>query len=496
MTATNIIERDIHSFCVSWVPQRLEDKTGLPRLLNEFETNYASKNLQAHRDYLRLLVKAGDSGVTRNEICDQLFLGRARQNSIEQLESIRNRINSILLGLPSNFLSNYQIRIHPSPIDDPNFDDLARIESLVPTTGTLTFSLSMDRISFVHPQLSLACASYDSGNYNGAVEYFHKLLPTIQYEHIFTNSDIIQFLHYLSKTLIKLNWYDLLGYFLSGPYRRFSQLMQNELEAEILQIDGIRYRQQLDTANAQICFDQAIRLLEKSSTIQPSAKLSLNLSDVFVLQTQAYLDQAVCVAKDIIVQEASLKLAKKSLEQGQKHSNDYFKQSNRPTHYEGRLKGTQGFVTVAESIIFPEHLSEEQWVEAESDAAHAFQPKRDRKPFGIVAGKYALAIIWLAKGQWLLRQETGMDVASKALKCFQDGLDILISAYTEYIASGKVYLGPTFEMPKFKKAVLALNSELVQLKKNKHSLVNELNFSEEEQALIAQSSACIYTPIV
>ena len=166
------------------------------------------------------------------------------------------------------------------------------------------------------------------------------------------------------------------------------------------------------------------------------------------------------------------------------------------THYEGRLKGTQGFITVAESIIFPERLSQERWKKTEYDARGAFEPERDRKPFGIVAGKYALAIIWLAKGQWLLRQPAEPDATTKAKQCFEDALQLLSSVYEEYILRKNVYLGPEFEMPKMKKALVTLNNEVVQLNKSKQQLFDRLNIGEEEQTLIAQAAVCIYTPLV
>ena len=166
------------------------------------------------------------------------------------------------------------------------------------------------------------------------------------------------------------------------------------------------------------------------------------------------------------------------------------------THYEGRLKGTQGFITVAESIIFPERLSRERWEETKSDARGAFEPERDRKPFGIVAGKYALAIIWLAKGQWLLHQQAEPEATTKAEQAFEDALQLLSNVYKEHILSKKVYLGPEFEMPKMKKALATLNNELERFNKGKQQLFDILNIGEEEQAFIAQAPVCIYTPLV
>ena len=181
---------------------------------------------------------------------------------------------------------------------------------LVSTTGTITPTVPMDKISFSDPLLRIACASYDSGDYHQAIEYFARLLPSVQHGHTFTNAEITQFLYFFSKNLLKLNWYYSLGELIAGPYRRFSQLLQNELDAEWLQIEGMRYRQQLDITSALVCFDRAISLLEKAAVSQPSAKLSLSLADAYVLQTQAYLDQTVCLAKEAVARSHALSLLK------------------------------------------------------------------------------------------------------------------------------------------------------------------------------------------
>jgi tetratricopeptide (TPR) repeat protein len=497
---TNEIQQRIHDFCEHWTPRRGQDKEVLPQILKDCETGNYTRGAEEVLDYLRLLVKSGDTGITRAEIYVRLFGAYPRQYSIEilddRLDGTRNRINALLLNLPSNYLSNYQVRIHPSPVDEPDFDNSARIEMLVSTTGTITPTVPMDRISFSDPLLRIACASYDSGDYHQAIEYFARLLPSVQHGHTFTNAEIIQFLYFFSKNLLKLNWYYSLGELIAGPYRRFSQLLQNELDAEWLQIEGMRYRQQLDITSALVCFDRAISLLEKAAVSQPSAKLSLSLADAYVLQTQAYLDQTVCLAKEAVARESCLELAQKCVEQARRYYIEFWTQSNMSTHYEGRLKGTQGFITVAESIIFPERLSQERWEETESDARGAFEPERDRKPFGIVAGKYALAIIWLAKGQWLMHQQAEPEATTKAERAFEDALQLLSNVYKEHILSKKVYLGPEFEMPKMKKALATLNNELERFNKGKQQLFDILNIGEEEQAFIAQAPVCIYTPLV
>jgi tetratricopeptide (TPR) repeat protein len=496
---TNEIQQRIHNFCEHWIPHCGQDKDVLPQLLEDFEADYYGKDEGEILDYLRLLVKAGDTGITRVEIYIRLFGRYPGQYSIEilgaRLDGIRNRLNALLLNLPGNYLSNYQVRTHPGLVDEPDFDNSARIETLVSTTGMVTPTVPMDRNSFGHPQLRIACASYDAGDYHRATEYFVRLLPSVQHGHTFTNPEITQFLYYFSKNLLKLNWYHSLGELIAGPYRRFSQVLQNELDAEWLQIEGMRYRQQLDIASALVCFDWAIRLLGKAAASQPSAKLSLGLADAYVLQTQACLDQAVYLAKEVVAREASFELAQNCMEQARRYYIDFWKQSTMSTHYEGRLKGTQGFITVAESIIFPERLSQERWKETESDARGAFEPERNRKPFGIVAGKYALAIIWLAKGQWLLRQQAEPDAPTKAERCFEDSLQLLSNVYEEHILSGNVYLGPEFEMPKMKKALVTLHNELVQLNKGRQQLLDKLNIGEEEQAFIVQALVCIYTPL-
>ncbi|HEY7340384.1 MAG TPA: toll/interleukin-1 receptor domain-containing protein [Ktedonobacterales bacterium] len=356
--------------------------------------------------------------------------------------------------------------------------------------------LSLRKSNYMNPLLQKARATYDEGNYQRAMALFDELIMDTQRVSALSKEETTQFLYYMAKTLLKLNWYNSLGELMSGPYHRFSETIQHELDAEVLQIEGIRFRQSDDIANSLTCFEQARYLLEKAIAAQPDSQLTIALADVYVLNSLAYLDQALCTKGTAIVREAALTLAKQCLSHAGTLYHELRVQSGEhATHYEGRLKGAQGFVTVAESIIFPSQLTERHWADTELDARGAFEPEHERKAFGIVAGKYALAVIWLAKGQWFLQQKAVPNAAERALHCFRDALNMLAQTYDEHVASGHVFLGPLFEMPKMKRLLLALYTEVTAQGYTPYQSLASLHLSTDELDTIANAPICVYTPI-
>jgi tetratricopeptide (TPR) repeat protein len=362
--------------------------------------------------------------------------------------------------------------------------------------GEARSHLSLRKSSYLDPLPQKARATYDEGDYEQAILFFDELVTDISRVNALSNQETAQCLYYLAKTLLKLNWYNSLSELMAGPYHRFSRLSQHELDAEVLQIEGTGFRQAGNIGNSLTCFEEATYLLEQARAARPDAQLTLALADVLVLKSHAYLDQALCVGGTPIVREAALGLAKQCLTHAGAHYDAFRVQSGgHPTHYEGRLKGAQGFTTVAESIIFPNRLTEKRWSDTELNARGAFEPEHERKAFGIVAGKYALAVIWLAKGQWFLQQKTVPNAAERALHCFRDALNMLAQTYKEHVVSGRVFLGPRFELPKMKRLLLALHTEVTALGYTPYQSLDSLHLGADELDALANAPICVYTPI-
>ena len=153
---------------------------------------------------------------------------------------------------------------------------------------------------------------------------------------------------------------------------------------------GNPIRQLGDLAAAQICFDGAVNILLEMLGSGTDAVILRSLGDSYAWQAQSRLDHAVSDGQPILVREASLRNATEALERATSCFQRNREATGTGVHYEGRLYGTQAFLGVARSLVHPSTLTLERWLEVEALARGGFEPERERKPFGIVAGVRAL----------------------------------------------------------------------------------------------------------
>jgi hypothetical protein len=419
----------IAAFCGRWQPPEVRDERAE---INAISIAASDSNELDDRvsDLLRLLGTTYPEPVTEEELCRRLRIKRGAQQPLllrarEQLE-VRQR-DSLSRFSVEDSSSTYRLRRLPVA------DLLDR---------------SPDAHAGLNYQLRLALSLYDVGRYGEAVAHMATMFDSlVTRPGTLTVPEHALFLYYLSKALLKLNWYgDLLGV-LEGPYWKLSQSLLKDLEVERLHVAGIRFRQLGDLSAAQTCFDGAVNILLEMLAGGEDPVIMRSLGDSYVLQAQCRLDHAVSSRHANLVREASLRTAAEAL--GKAAS--CFKRSRELTgvgiHYEGRLYGTRAFLGVATSLVNPDAMTRERWLECEGLARGGYEPERERKPFGVVAGKYAMSVVLLAKARWhSLADGNGGDGAAQATLDLADKL--LRSVFEDYLEPGHVQLGPTFEMPK------------------------------------------------
>jgi hypothetical protein len=408
---------------------------------------------------LRALVAAHPDGQSRAELAAALdgIAGIDARSSV-RLYRWRNDLNRDLMALRSNPVQ-YQVYAVPDEDEAPELTELERREVLRPLS-VFTLMGRTRAASHSDPRLREGWARYDSGDYLESVRTLTCLLPTVYRQGRMTIGELTLLFYYLAKALLKLNWYELLDELLSGPYLRLStEIVNGDLEAERLQIMAISLRQRNRPADASACLHEAVRLLNQAVVQHRHPSIAMTLADTQVLLVQTSLDQALDPAQPVTMQHLRLREAHAALSKAKTHYEQWWSeaQTGEPVHYEGRLHGTAAFLTVARSIIEPDAISPEDWTRAEKNARMGYEPARYRKPFGIVAGRYAHAIVLLSKARWYELHPDHTPGPDERLAILRAGSRLLRDTRRKFLDTGEVILGTAYEGPKFHQALQLFN---------------------------------------
>ncbi|HEV2450551.1 MAG TPA: hypothetical protein VGS62_01320, partial [Streptosporangiaceae bacterium] len=211
------------------------------------------------------------------------------------------------------------------------------------------------------------------------------------------------------------------------------------------------HRQLGDLTAAQTCFDGAVNTLLEMLGTSSEPVILRSLGDSHVLQAQCRLDQAVSNHSPELIRGASLRIASEALDKATSYFARHREATGGGIHYEGRMHGAKAFLGVAISLVQPGSMTPRRWSEIETLARGAFEPERDRKPFGIVAGKFALSVVLLAKARWQIIAPVGGGEAA-AQVALEQADTLLRSIFIDYLEPGYVQLGARFEMPKVRLA--------------------------------------------
>jgi hypothetical protein len=422
----------IAGFCERWHPPEIRDERAEINAVSIAATD-ANELDGRVTDLLRVLGTSYPEPLSSEELCRQLLI------KPEAIPSLLHQTNQQVEVRQRRSLSRFSVEA------DQHGYRLRRL----PVAHLL--DRSPDAHAGLDYQLRLALSLYDAGRYGEAVAQMVTMFDSMSTRPgTLTVPEHALFFYYLSKALLKLNWYDELQDVLEGPYCELSQSLLKDLEVERLHVSGIRFRQLGDLTAAQACFDGAVNILLEMLGSSGEPVLLRGLGDSYVLQAQCRLDHVVQDSLPTLVREAGLRTATEALEQ----ATSCFARNRQTTgagiHYEGRLYGARAFLGVATSLIQPTAITRERWRELEALARGGFEPERERKPFGIVAGKYALAVVLLAKARWhMIRIDDTAGVVRAAL----DQANMLLrSVFEDYLEPGYVQLGPVFEMPKIELA--------------------------------------------
>ena len=434
------ISATITGFCTRWHPPEIRDERA--------EINALSISGRADgdvRDILRLLGSAYPEAVQEDEL-SRILKFKDHRN----LAALRRQANQFLKTQHAGQLSQFSIELLEETVGSrPKRNRYYSLQRM-PIAELLDHSpeahVGLDY------NLRHALSLYDVGRYGESLALMVSMLDSLENRAgTLTIPENALFFYWFSKALLKLNWYEELQSVLEGPYLRLSHSVLKDLEVERLHVSGIRFRQLGDPIAAQACFDAAVNiLLSMRKSNQPVILRALG--DTHSLQAQCRLDQAVSERHPALVRIASLRTAGEAYGRAKSYFEQLRQISGSGTHHEGRLNGTGAFLGVARSLLEPEAITSEYWGELESLARGGFEPERERKPFGIVAGKYAMSIVLLAKARWhsLAPQGHGDAAAHAAL---EQATFLLRSVFEDYLEPGRVQLGATFEMPKVQLAV-------------------------------------------
>jgi tetratricopeptide (TPR) repeat protein len=440
------VELAIQRFCEVWRPVLVTEAEALAAIVEEYAGTLGAHN-PVCTAYLRLLVVAHPVGRTRSELIDALDGTGADDTGSTRLYQWRRQLNRDLMAMVSNPL---QYQVYTAPDDAPELIERERREVLRPLS---VFTLLGRTRAAAHadPQLREGWARYDRGMYLDCARTLVGLLDARRRGRM-TVSELTLLFYYLAKALLKLNWYDLLDRLLDGPYQLFSTTMVNgDLEAERLQIHAISLRQRGRPADAADCLREAVRLLEDAAARHRHPSITMTLADAEVLLVQTCLDQALGPDEAAGVRQVRLRQAQAELARAKIHYEQWWSEAENaePTHYEGRLNGTSAFVTVARSVIEPDTIDVTHWELAERNARMAYEPRRYRKPFGIVAGNYAHAVVLLAKARWYEARPAGDPDGIERRAALQTGRRLLQETRRRFLDNGDVILGRAYEGPKY-----------------------------------------------
>ncbi|MFJ4832413.1 CHAT domain-containing protein [Streptomyces sp. NPDC088747] len=384
-------------------------------------------------------------------------LGEAYPTAVPEYE-LRTK-----LDLPDRRKLAAAVREANQKLAEDNREELSRFTVAGPEGAGQSYFLQrrpvadlIERSPTAHAKLDyhlrLAFGLYDVGDYKqSTANLIDRLDSSHRNNGLLTVPEHALLFYYLSKSLLKLNRYEELLAVIEGPYRKLSHSVLADLEVERLHVAGVRHRHLGELSPAQTCFERAIGTLRGTPEAAREPAALCSLGDSWVLLAQCRLEQALDRSVSLIVREAALISARDALREGTAQFSELRRITGVGTHYEGRLNGTQAFETVVSSLICADSVTADKWDQAVSFAEAGFKPERDRKPFGIVAGKFALSSVLLACARWHCLASAGSG-GIRAGVLISQALGHLKSLRADQMEGKRVYLGPRFEVAKIELA--------------------------------------------
>ncbi|WP_329391666.1 CHAT domain-containing protein [Streptomyces sp. NBC_01716] len=428
----------LHQLCEEWEPSdSLDERTEITRVTALREAAASEPGASAAA-LIRVLAEAYPSAIGEGELLLRLDVAHRRR-----LSALVREANQALTARNRDELSRFSI----TGVKDTEQGYCLRRR---PVTDLIERSPAAHAKLDYH--LRLAFGLYDVGDYRQSIAHLVDRLESSQRNHgLLTVPEHSLLFYYLSKSLLKLNRYEELLVVLEGPYRNLSQSVLADLEVERLHIAGVRHRQLGELGPAQTCFEAAIATLEPSLRAAREPAVLCGLGDSWVLLAQCRLEQALSPSPPELVRNAALRSAHEALRNGSAQFAELRGVTGVGTHYEGRLNGTAAFATVVSSLVNLQAVTQTMWDKAVESARGGFTPERDRKPFGIVAGKFALSSVLLAQARWHCLARAGSG-ESRARECVSQAFALLTSLRTDHMDTKRVHLGHQFEIPKIELA--------------------------------------------
>ncbi|MFD6294161.1 CHAT domain-containing protein [Streptomyces sp. NPDC060235] len=428
----------LHQLCEEWEPSdSLDERTEITRVTALSQAGTSTNGAMAAA-LIKTLAGAYPSAIGG----DELML-RLKTPSKRRFLSLVREANQMLTAKNRDELSRFSII---SNNENQQFYSLRRrpVTDLIERSPTAHAKLDY--------HLRVAFGLYDVGDYQqGIANLIDRLESSQRNRGLLTVPEYALLFYYLSKSLLKLNRYDELFAVLEGPYRKLSESVLADLEVERLHIAGVRHRQLGELGPSQTCFEAAVGTLSRLLDADREPAVLSSLGDSWVLLAQCRLEQALSPSLSDMVRSAALRSAQEALQHGTAQFKKLRSITGFGTHYEGRLNGTAAFATVVGSLVNVEAMTQPMWDMALEHARGGFMPERDRKPFGIVAGKFALSSVLLAHARWHCLATAGAG-EPQARACVSEALTLLSSLRTDYMDTKRVHLGHQFEIPKIELA--------------------------------------------
>ncbi|MFD5520567.1 CHAT domain-containing protein [Streptomyces sp. NPDC127066] len=433
----------LRRLCEQWEPSAsVDERTEITRLttLRRATTGPNSAHVSA---LVKTLGEAYPAAVPENELRTKLHLLDRRKLAVlvreanhNLEEENRNELSRFIIAGPRPAEASYCLQRRP-------------VADLIERSPTAHGKLDY--------HLRLAFGLYDVGDYKQSTAH---LIDRLESSHrnkgLLTVPEHALLFYYLSKSLLKLNRYSELLAVLEGPYRKLSHSVLADLEVERLHVAGVRHRHLGELSPAQTCFERAIGTLKVTPAAAREPAVLSSLGDSWVLLAQCRLEQALDHSVPLIVREAALASAEDALYKGTAQFTELRRITGVATHYEGRLNGTHAYTTLVSSLIRVNSVTAAMWDQALRFAEAGFTPERDRKPFGIVAGKFALSSVLLACARWHCLAKDGSG-STQARAHIAQALTLLKSLRTDHMEGRRVHLGPQFEIPKIELATRTAN---------------------------------------